>query len=158
MAVAPVQSGDGYFLGGISYTKSGTTAASDLYAVKLRKTLAFNTTDYQYQKPLSVGLGNDLPEATSVYASRQSGFYMLGNEKSFNDNQNWLLTKLTSDGTIAWSHPIVFGGEGIDTIGAIEELPDGRLLILGTMRTGKPDAGEFKMTLMKVNADGKFEN
>jgi hypothetical protein len=44
----------------------------------------------------------------------------------------------------------------LDDCGKVEELPDGRLLILGTMRTGKPDAGEMKMTLIKVNSDGKL--
>ena len=159
ISVTPVQSGDGYFLGGITYNSSGVAAAaSDIYVAKLRKTLSFNPTDYQFQKPLSIKLGNGLPEATSVFASRLSGFYVLANEKSFNDNQNWLLTKLNNDGSIAWSLPIIFGGEGLDTCGAVEELPDGRILLLGTMRTGKPDAGETKMTLIKVNQDGKFAN
>ena len=40
--------------------------------------------------------------------------------------------------------------------GAIQELPDGRLVLLGTMTTGKPDVGELKMTLIKVNQDGKL--
>ena len=75
-----------------------------------------------------------------------------------NANQNWLLTKINIDGSASWSLPIVFGGEGIDTIGAIQELPDGRIVLLGTMTTGKPDVGEFKMTLIKVNQDGKLLN
>ncbi len=158
LSVAPIQSGDGYFLGGITYNSSGGAAASDVYVARLRKTLAFNPTDLQFQKPLSIKLGNDLPEHTAVYASKLSGFYVLANEKSFNDNQNWLLTKLNNDGSIAWNLPLIFGGEGLDACGAIEELPDGRILLLGTMRTGKPDAGEMKMTLIKLNQDGKFAN
>jgi hypothetical protein len=50
----------------------------------------------------------------------------------------------------------VFGGDGLDTCGAVQELPDGRILLIGTMRTGRPDAGEFKMTLIKVNGEGKL--
>ena len=80
----------------------------------------------------------------------------MANEKSFNDNQNWLLTKVGTDGSVSWNLPVVFGGEGPDTIGAVRELPDGRIVLIGTMRTGKPDVGETKMTLLKVNQDGKL--
>ncbi len=155
VAVAPVQSGDGFFLGGIT---TNSTGASDIYVAKLRKSLVYNATDYQFQKPLSINIGINLPSNTSVFAAQQSGFYILVNENSFNANQNWLLTKINIDGSINWSLPIVFGGEGIDAIGAIQELPDGRIVLLGTMTTGKSDVGEFKMTLIKVNQDGKLLN
>ncbi|MEJ0057459.1 MAG: hypothetical protein WDN75_18490 [Bacteroidota bacterium] len=92
----------------------------------MRKTLNFNETDNQFQKPLSIALGNSLPEHTSVFASRLGGFYVLANEKSFNEDQNWLLTKINNDGSIAWALPLIFGGEGPDTIGSVQELPDGR--------------------------------
>ena len=153
--VAPIQSGDGYFLGGIT---TNSTGMSDIYMARLRKSLVFNATDYQFQKPLSISIGSNLPPKTSVFAAQQSGFYILTNENSFNANENWLLTKINIDGSVNWNLPIVFGGEGIDTIGAIQELPDGRIVLLGTMTTGKPDVGEFKMTLIKVNQDGKLLN
>jgi Domain of unknown function (DUF5122) beta-propeller len=155
VVLSPAQSGEGYFLGGITYNQSG---GADLYVAKLRKTLDFNDTDNQFQKPLSISLGSNLSEHTSVFASRQSGFFVLANEKSFNDDQNWLLTKINNDGTIAWTLPLVFGGEGLDTIGSIQELPDGRIVIIGTMRTGKPDSGEVKMTLIKLNSNGKLSD
>ncbi len=155
VAVAPVQSGDGFFLGGIT---TNSTGASDIYVAKLRKSLVYNATDYQFQKPLSINIGINLPSHTSVFAAQQSGFYILVNENSFNANQNWLLTKINIDGSINWSLPIVYGGDGKDAIGAIQELPDGRIVLLGTMTTGKPDVGELKMTLIKVNQDGKLLN
>ena len=154
VCLAPLQSGSGYFLSGITSNVSGV---SDIYVAKLRDALSFDPTDYQFQKPLSIKLGNGIPERTAVFASRQSGFYVLSNERNFNDNQNWILTKVSNDGSNAWNLPIVFGGEGLDACGAIQELPDGRIVLIGTMRTGKPDVGEFKMTLVKVSADGKFE-
>lgn len=155
VAVAPVQSGDGFFLGGITTNSAG---AADIYMTRLRKSLVFNPTDYQFQKPLSINIGSNLPVKTCVFAAQQSGFYIMVNENSFSSNQNWLLTKINIDGSVNWSLPIVFGGEGIDTIGAIQELPDGRIVLLGTMTTGKPDVGESKMTLIKVNQDGKLLN
>ena len=155
VSIAPPQSGGGYILAGITYNQAG---AGSFYVSRLRSSLAFNSSDDQFRKSLSIVLGSNLNERTSVFASQQGGFYVLANEKSFNDNQNWILTKVNNDGSTAWNLPIVFGGEGLDTIGAIQELPDGRLLLIGTMRTGKSDAGEFKLTLIKVNQDGKLLN
>ena len=111
-----------------------------------------------YEKTLSVNLGNGLPERSSVFPSGQGGFYVLANENGFDSNQNWVLTRVYKDGSLAWSTPIVFGGEGLDNCGSIQELPDGRLVLIGTMRTGRPDAGEFKLTVVKVSGAGKFEN
>ncbi len=155
ISTTPPQSGEGYFLGGITY---GQTGASDIYVAKLRKDLSFGPSDAPFSKPLSIKLGTNLSEKTAVFASQQSGFYVLTNENSFNNNQNWLLTKVGNDGSLAWNLPIVFGGEGLDNCGAVQELPDGRIVLIGTMRTGKPDVGEMKMTLIKVNQDGKLEN
>lgn len=156
VAVIPLQSGEGYFLSGITSNQSGT---SDLYVAKLRKALTFSNADLQFApKPLSVRLGSNVPSITSSFSSQRSGFFILANENGFNNNQNWVLTKLGNDGTSEWSFPIVFGGEGIDLCGTVQELSDGRLALLGTMRTGRPDAGEFKMTLIKVNSEGKLIN
>ena len=151
---SPAQSVDGYFLGGVSQSSVGP---SDFYVVKLRSQLGFIPTDIQFEKTLSVNLGSNLQDRTSVFASRFGGFFILGNENEFNNNQNWVLTKVNINGSLAWSLPIVFGGDGLDECGAVHELPDGRLFLVGTMRTGRPDAGEFKMTLVKVNGAGKFE-
>lgn len=155
VSVAPPQSGGGYVLAGITYNQSGS---GSMYVSRLRSSLVFNASDDQFRKSLSIVLGSSLNERTSVFASQQGGFYVLTNEKSFNDNQNWILTRVNNDGATAWNLPIVFGGEGSDSIGAVQELPDGRLVLIGTMRTGKSDTGELKLTLIKVNQDGKFLN
>jgi|GEM_PF-813113 len=155
VSIAPPQSGGGFILAGITYNQSG---AGSMYVSRLRSSLVFNASDDQFRKSLSIVLGSNLNERTSVFASQQGGFYVLTNEKSFNDNQNWILTKVNNDGGTAWNLPIVYGGEGPDSIGAVQELPEGRLVLIGTMRTGKSDTGELKLTLIKVNQDGKFLN
>lgn len=110
------------------------------------------------EKTLGLNLGSNLTGHTSIcQASVNGGFYILAEENGFNNNQNWILTRLNNNGTPGWSLPIVYGGEGFDSAGAVKELPDGRVVIIGTMRTGRPDAGEYKMTLIKVNGEGKFE-
>ncbi len=149
-----------YFISGMTYTLTATRQ-SDVYITKLREPLFPSITTLPpplYQKPLSLKLGSGLPDNTAIFTTKDGGFLLLTNEKSFNDNQNWMLTKVDTFGSPVWSLPIIFGGEGLDSCGSVQELPDGRIVLIGTMRTGKPDAGEFKMTLIKVNQDGKFAN
>ncbi len=133
-----------------------TTTSSDFYI--LSSFLPTDTVIFQFEKTLALNLGTNLGGHTAICpAPVNGGFYILGEENGFNNNQNWILSRLNNDGTTAMSAPIVFGGEGFDSAGAIKELPDGRVVIIGTMRTGRPDAGEYKMTLIKVNGEGKFE-
>ncbi|MBS1543711.1 MAG: hypothetical protein JST14_08770 [Bacteroidetes bacterium] len=152
------QTGDGYVLGGIS--TNTTTGAADLNVCKLKKTLTFDpTVDVEFQKPLSIAIssnGSSPDINTSIIASQLGGYYVLGNENGFNNNQNWVLVKLNTNASQAWS-PIVFGGEGLDQCGSVLDLPDGRIGLIGTMTTGKPDVGETKMTLIKVNGDGQLK-
>ena len=154
VAIVPTQSVPGYLLGGLS--QSGTTP-TDFYVAKITTPLAFSTSDILFEKPLSINLGSNLQGRTALAASLGIGFFVLGEENGFDNNQNWVLTKINTDGSLAWNLPIVYGGEGLDECGAVQELPDRRLVIIGTMRTGRPDAGEFKLTLIKVSAEGKFE-
>lgn len=146
-------SGSGYFLSGLVQT---STADFLLAEVGLPdEFLGFPTL---LEKNLAYNLGNSLQGHTSAVRSPVvGGFLVLGEENGFNNNQNWVLTRINTNGTLAWSQPIVFGGEGFDSAGAVQELPDGRVVIIGTMRTGRPDAGEYKMTLVKVSPEGKFE-
>lgn len=152
---SPTLAAPDYFLGGLTRTGSGP---SDFYVTKLRNPLEFNSNDIQFEKSLSINLGTGLEGHTAVAAALGGGFLVMGNENGFDNNQNWVLTKLFANGTEAWNIPIVFGGEGFDTCGAIQQLPDGRIILVGTMRTGRPDVGEFKLTLVKVNAEGKLQN
>lgn len=151
VAAAPL----GYVLSGLSKNSSGS---SDLY-VAVAGVIDITSGFKLFQdQPLSLNLGQNLTGHTSIIYSPSGAYYLLGEERSFNDNQNWILTKLSTDNALpSWSLPLVFGGQGLDECGAVKELPDGRLLVIGTMRTGRPDAGEFKMTLIKVSKDGKFE-
>ncbi len=158
VVLAPPQAGSYYILSGIVFNQSGDGGIS---IVALKNTLQFAPSDPFFLESLSVNLGSGLVEATSVVPSALGGYYVLSNENSTVNNQNWLLTKVGNDGKLSpnfSSYPLVFGGEGPDGIGAIRESLDGRIVMIGTMRTGKPDAGETKMTLVKVNSDGKFEN
>ncbi len=156
--ISPGQSGEGFFLAGTSVNSSKTY---NIYINKLRKTLTFNeSVDYQYQTRLSESLGELDPDKSkvSVYASASSGFLLLSNEKSTTFN-NFFLTKIDNEGNFAWSDSdpsLIFGGQEDDYIGGVAELPDGKIVLLGTMSIG--DEGQKKMALIKVNKEGKFAN
>ncbi len=142
-----------------SFLLSGlaSSTASNLYVVESTlpdENLGFPITE----KNVSIDLGTNLSGHTACWkASVTGGFYVLGEENGFNNNQNWLLIKISNSLLPEWTQPIVYGGEGADSVGAVQELPDGRVVIIGTMRTGRPDAGEYKLTLVKVSPEGKFE-
>ena len=61
---------------------------------------------------------------------------------------------MNTDGGLEWSDPVIFGGLNDDYIGAVKELPDGKIVLLGTMSLG--NEAQKKMVLIKVNKDGKF--
>ena len=58
-------------------------------------------------------------------------------------------------GNTAEPNFVSFGGDGDDTAAAVAELPDGHIMVLGTMQLGNPPA-QFKITLIKLNSNGKF--
>ncbi len=51
--------------------------------------------------------------------------------------------------------PLIFDGDGEDFAGNVAELPNGRILLFGTMTLGGL-GGQQKMVLMKLNPDGKL--
>ena len=142
--------GTGYILAGNAVNATD----NHLYITKLRNQLKFNDTDYQFRTKLdNVNLGSPDLSKVSVYASATSGYLILANEKGTSKN-NFLLHKMNTDGGLEWSDPVIFGGLNDDYIGAVKELPDGKIVLLGTMSLG--NEAQKKMVLIKVNKDGKF--
>ena len=122
--------------------------------MKLRKTITFdaNGQDFQFEKTISPDLKSTPNERTSVFASPSSTYFVLSDESRLG-NSNFYLTKRSSDGNAIWED-VIFGGDGEDTIGAVTELPDGKIVMIGTMAIGKN--GETKMAFLKVNSEGRF--
>ncbi len=156
VSVSPVASGPGYFLTGIATEVSNENR---LYVAKLNQELnTLNPIDnIAYQKTFSSGLGvlSDL-KAVSV-PSKSSGVFILSNENT-SGSQNFCLSKATNEGGEFWKKPsrFVFGGGELDKIGTVAELPDGKIVMIGTFTVG--DDMQKKMTLIKVNKDGKFSD
>jgi hypothetical protein len=152
--VSPFQNGEGFLLSGQSYDQGGV---SDLFVVKVRKSLSFTSQDYLIKKSLSIDLKVPLlAQKVSAWPSQSSGYLILANDAR-SGNDNWYLTKIDNIGNSQWNLPIIFGGENDDTIGAVAELSDGKIAMLGTMEIGGR-IPEKKMTLIKVNSAGKFAN
>jgi len=161
VAISPLQSGEGFLLTGLRTDPSGVNS---IFISKLRKNLNFTAgqSDQVFQFPSTtvstdINLGQFTDSRISTISSVLSGFFIVSNENS-TGNQNFYLTKITNTGANAWSLPkgFVFGGEHTDRIGSVAELADGSILLLGTFSIG--DDNQQKMTLIKLNKDGKFSN
>jgi hypothetical protein len=144
----------GFFLGGV-VTDQGN---DDVYFTSLRSQLSFDSTDSNFAPaPLGYNLGALKNELVSVFPSQTSGYFILSNENS-TGNSNLFLMKIGPRGKRdVWASPVIFGGQGDDFAGAVRELPNGKIVVFGTMSIGQPN-GEDKMVLIKVNKDGQFAN
>jgi len=154
VAYMPPQLGGGFFLGGVQ-TQGGN---DDVYFTSLRSKLSFKSTEDPNfgPAPLGYNLGALKNELVSVFPSQTSGYLILSNENSTGNN-NLFLMKIGIDGKRVWNSPVIYGGQGDDFAGSVRELPDGKIVVFGTMSIGQPN-GEDKMVLIKVNKDGQFAN
>lgn len=144
----------GYLLTGISVSQNQN------FNVKVDKIrfddLSFTPSDVQYSYSSS-SLGVGAAQFATAY-STASGFFVLTNTyKASQGKSDILLFKIDNLLQDAWSSPVQFGGDGEDTAAAVAELPDGHIMVLGTMNLGNPPE-QFKIVLMKLNAQGKLTN
>jgi hypothetical protein len=154
----PLQSGEGFLLAGQSLDP--TSAASKLFLVKVRKNISLTSQDYLFREKTNIDLKTTRSvQYVNICTSQNSGYYVIANDNRLGvDNTNWYVSNFDNNGNPIWQTPVTFGGENNDTVGAISELPDGSILILGTMEVGGIKIREKKMTLIKVNSSGKFAN
>ncbi|MBS1682473.1 MAG: hypothetical protein JST48_12240 [Bacteroidetes bacterium] len=94
--------------------------------------------------------------ATACDANSSSGFFLLSNTyNTASGASDMFLMKLDLLLQEAWLSPVNIGGDGEDTAAAVAELPDGHIMVLGTMNIGdKPE--QFKIALLKLNGMGKL--
>ncbi len=161
---SPIQSGEGFVLSGI---KTKTTGESQSFIVKLQKTLFVPGEDNVLAETSPTDLGNlevvnnvqqDVVKRTRMTSSSQGGFLLLTNSNVLsNDKLNISLIKLSNTYLKEWQEPIFFGGVGDDFAGSVTELPDGKIMIMGTMTLGGVSE-QRKMVLMKLNSDGKLRD
>jgi hypothetical protein len=138
-----------FFMAGVATSTDGI--GSSLYVS--RTNIKASDIEQGFQNLLPEPLNTPGESKTSVSASASGGFYTLTNDKT-SGNYNLLLTKFDDQGLKAWTSNVIYGGAGNDFSGSVTELPDGKLIISGTMAIGAD--GETKMVMMKVNKNGQF--
>jgi hypothetical protein len=110
--------------------------------------------------PISL-LGRGPNPFATVYSSIKNHNFILANKYNTpTGKSDILLVKIDNNlvsmwGSAAEPNYVSFGGDGDDTAAAVAELPDGHIMVLGTMQLGNP-ATQSKIALMKLNSSGKL--
>lgn len=108
-------------------------------------------------------LGSGINPYATAYSSTFYNFILANTYATSSGNSDLILLKIGNDFTPLWSNLdgsyrfVQFGGSGEDTAAAVAELPDGHIMVLGTMQLGNPP-GQFKIALMKLNANGQLQD
>lgn len=144
----------GFLLGGVAVDNSGNKRG---FFVKLKRTIVFGTPSAQDAKQVY-----SFPLGTSAI-EKMNGFYNLSNNdflilSTQNTNialaEDLSLFKFDREIQPVWG-PEAFGGESTDEAGAVLQLPNGKIMIIGTVKVGGL-RGQQKMALMKLNDEGKL--
>ena len=150
VAEVPPQLGQGMIVIGSSQSDVGI---SEIFLARMRKPLTFQNLQNDAILYTTIPLGKNIrgvSAAGSVIG--QSGYLILGNEVRSTGATNMWLTKIDQSGQVLWS--TTFGSEGEDDMAAaVTELPDGKVVMLGTM--GLADR-QFKIAFIKLNRDGQL--
>lgn len=146
---------EGYLLAGIVKNSNNE---GDIYVFKLKPTLGFNSGDRENDNVLQLSLGNVPGSKTAIGVAQGGGFFIVSNTLSpaTGGSVDWLLTKVNPIGRVVWTTPFIFGGDGEDTVGAVQELSDGSIVVFGTFEIGS-DRREKKMALIKLTQEGKLQ-
>lgn len=151
---SPLQSGGGFVLSGIN---SSSTGQAKSYILKLANPLIQDENNILNEAP-PIDLGTNVGGKTGMKSISSGGFFLLNDSRlASSDNLNISLTKLSNTLQQVWQVPIYFGGAGDDFTGSVTELPDGKIMIIGTMTLGGV-SGQTKIVLMKLNSDGRLSD
>jgi hypothetical protein len=157
--VSKVPAGGFLLAGYIEYPDSVSLKA----AVTINSDSALNFTSAGVLKDRSLGsLGvAKTPFVTACASPYSNNIFLLANTYlTSSRNSDILLLKvnnaLNNDPLSPWA-PVKFGGEGDDTAAAVTELPDGHIIVLGTMQLGNPPE-QNKIVMMKLNAKGQLSD
>jgi len=142
----------GYFITGVSINNLGI---SELFICKLKGTLTYSDNDVELYNTLSpAGAGQLTGISGTTAAAAPQGFLIAGNDVQQLGTRNIWLSKIDFSGKELWS--VSFGSDqGDDEVGAVTELPDGKILVLGTVELGD---NKKKLTLIKLNSKGQLGN
>lgn len=144
-----------YILSGFS-TGVGNSAQS--FVAGLQPRLVFKNGDIKRERnPTDLGSYTGKQFKVKVKGSFNDSFILISsNTQSPNQFSNIAFSRLKSDLTKSFE-PLIFASEGDDFAGSVSELPDGKILLMGTMTIGQSTTpGQKKMVLIKLNPNGKL--
>jgi hypothetical protein len=148
---APVALGGEFFVAATEITASGSV---DLHVSKLRKNLTFQPADDEiFDRSIPIGSRKLTALAAAQCFTGEKGYLLVANETQEDGTSNIWLTKIhNTTGSVLWS--TTFGSEEEDDLGgAVMELADGKILLLGTIGLVN---NQSKMVLMKLNSTGQL--
>ncbi len=148
VSLTSAQSGLGFLLTGIS--QNATDA--DSYIVKLNSPLSWNNSDISFTVKSDLPPGKATLQHSVNFASLTNGYLIASDQ--IGQGLDIRLSKLDNTGNILFER--IFGGVGDDSVGAVTELSDGKILLFGTMTLGGVVDGQKKIVLIKLNAQGKL--
>lgn len=142
----------GYFITGVSVNSLGI---SQLFICKLKGTLTYSDNDVELYNTLSpTGAAQLTGVSATTSAVAPQGFLIAGNDLQQLGTRNIWLTRIDFSGKELWS--VSFGSDqGDDEVGAVTELANGKILVLGTVELGD---NKKKLTLIKLNSKGQLKN
>lgn len=148
-AVAP-ELGEGFIVIGTSQNNIGI---SEIFIAKMRDSLIFKNIQNDATLYNTIKLGRNIRGVSATSSIKGTlGYLALGNEVRSTGALNIWISKIDQGGNILWSS--TFGSEAEDDSGAaVCELPDGKIVILGTMWLADD---QFKMALIKLNPKGEL--
>lgn len=148
----PTALGEGYLIIG---TKTSNTGATTLQVSKLRSPLRFNSID-DVQLDEDISIENRTLDAVSAAPSvaAPSGYFLLANELRSVGTTNIWLTKIDQSARLQWSVSLGSEEEN-DKAAAVQELPNGKIIVLGTVGIGD---NQTKMALFKLNSSGRLQD
>ncbi|GCC53165.1 hypothetical protein SanaruYs_34080 [Chryseotalea sanaruensis] len=140
-----------YLLVGNRVNDGGT----QVYFVAMTNSLGFVPAQHRNAGNQTVALNNleGSISGVSVAPSKQTGYLLVANQELNLGNimtTNIVLARLRFSGEVVWTTQ--FGVDDSYKAAKIEELPNGKILIVGTGTLGNQE----KMMLLKVNSDGQF--
>lgn len=143
----------GFLLNGVAIDNTGNKRG---YFVKVNREINFgSTTINDVKQNYSFSLGTGSEKLNGFYNPINNDFLFIGTQ-SINPNliEDLSLFKLDREIQPVWG-PQVFGGESFDEAGAVLQLPDDKIMVMGTMTIGGL-GGQKKMALLKLNSEGKL--
>lgn len=145
----------GYLMTGLSIDNNSKNFSLKISKIRFDNP-TFDGNDIEFSYPgRSLGKGGSIRYATACNSAQ--GYFALTNTFNTAGNSDILLIKLDLTLQELWSDPVTLGGDGDDTAAAVAELPDGHIMVLGTMNLGNPPE-QFKIALMKLNSAGRLSD